>query len=242
MPASLRHAFCAYFLLQTSRWMARSRPLPSPCQRSASCWTSCLRQIRCCSTRCLKANTVHASLHARQRLLGTSTVVANKLRASAPELLRFAGGSLGRRMCGGLACAARAVPRHAPCIACYLCITHRPPPLPLVCLQVREFVTRELAQRLRPELEAAVKANDSGKLGYKAQLRRGGNRQQVGGCQLEAGGPDGGACQRGARQQDTCRWDKAVCTLTRARRTGLAVRIARPHHLRTRVPNVNKRS
>ena len=28
-------------------------------------------------------------------------------------------------------------------------------------LQVREYVTRELAQRLRPELEAAVKANDS---------------------------------------------------------------------------------
>jgi hypothetical protein len=27
--------------------------------------------------------------------------------------------------------------------------------------QVREYVTRELAQRLRPELEAAVKANDS---------------------------------------------------------------------------------
>lgn len=27
--------------------------------------------------------------------------------------------------------------------------------------QVREYVTRELAQRLRPELEAAVKTNDS---------------------------------------------------------------------------------
>ena len=30
------------------------------------------------------------------------------------------------------------------------------------CLQVREYVTRELAQRLRPELEAAVAANDDG--------------------------------------------------------------------------------
>ncbi|PSC69009.1 puromycin-sensitive aminopeptidase isoform X1 [Micractinium conductrix] len=32
---------------------------------------------------------------------------------------------------------------------------------PLLLHEVREFVTRELAQRLRPELEAAVKANDS---------------------------------------------------------------------------------
>ncbi len=35
----------------------------------------------------------------------------------------------------------------------------------LFVLQVRDYVTKELAQQLRPELEAAVKENDSGEAG-----------------------------------------------------------------------------